>query len=114
MDELLREAFGVRWLAGNGADTALVAGRGAGWTDLVDYRACSQPNVPLACPLLRCLEEGVIGHSGSVNPKGCQRVAGGRRGFLRAGDLRATGQEMSCTPAGVPASFVSVVERRGV
>ena len=22
-----------------------------------------------------------FGHSGSVNPKGCQRVAGGRRGF---------------------------------
>jgi hypothetical protein len=33
------------------------------------------------------------------NPKGCQRVAGGRRG-LAGGDLRVMPSQMSCTPAG--------------
>jgi hypothetical protein len=32
-------------------------------------------------------------------PKGCQRVAGGRRG-LGGGDLRVMPSQMSCTPAG--------------
>jgi hypothetical protein len=40
-----------------------------------------------------------FGPFGSVNPKGCQMVAGGRRAFL-GGDLRATAQKMCRTPAG--------------
>src|ERR1039458_8951705 len=36
---------------------------------------------PICARLYRALE---FGHSGSVNPKGCQRVAGSRRGFLGA------------------------------
>jgi hypothetical protein len=39
------------------------------------------------------------GQSGWVNPKGCQTVAGGRRG-LGGGDLRVTARKMSCTPEG--------------
>jgi hypothetical protein len=45
-----------------------------------------------------------------VNPDGCQRVAGGRRG-LWGGDLRTTGQEVFCTPAGVPDRLLSLIER---
>jgi len=41
------------------------------------------------------------GHSGLVNPKGCQRVAGGRWTY-GASDLWVAAQEMSCTPEGVP------------
>ena len=37
----------------------------------------------------------------AVNPKGCQRVAGGRRGGSGGGDLRVTAWKMSCTPAAV-------------
>ena len=51
-----------------------------------------------------------FGHFGSVNPKGCQKVAGGRRGF-GGGDLRVTAQEKSCTPEGVPdSSLPSLLE----
>ena len=58
-------------------------------------------------PLKRGLE---FGHSGWVNPEGCQRVAGGRRGF-GGGDLRTTAQETRCTPAGVPDSSLRRLER---
>ena len=44
-----------------------------------------------------------------VNPEGCQRVAGGRRGLSGGGDLRIAAQRKSCTPAGVPeGSYVEV------
>jgi hypothetical protein len=40
-----------------------------------------------------------FGYSGLVNPKGCQRVAGGRRPPT-PGDLRVTMRKMSCNPEG--------------
>jgi hypothetical protein len=63
---------------------------------------CSRP-IPSVPSQKRGQVEGLeFGHSESVNPEGCQRVAGGRRGVFWGGDLRATAQEKSCTPAGVP------------
>ena len=55
-----------------------------------------------------------FGHSGAVNPEGCQTVAGGRRGFFQGGDLRATAQERPSTPGGVPDSLRSGVLEIGV
>jgi hypothetical protein len=52
-------------------------------------------------------------HSSLVNPKGCQRVAGGRRG-LWGGDLLVTAHEISCTPAGVPDRLRSLLDRTKV
>src|ERR1017187_4108911 len=48
---------------------------------------------PICARLYRALE---FGHSGSVNPKGCQRVAGGRRGFPGAA---TSGQRRRRSPA---------------
>ena len=48
------------------------------------------------------------GHSPAPNPKGCERVAGGRRGGSGGGDLRVTAWRMSCTPAGVAARRGSI------
>jgi len=76
----------------------------APYTHLADAK-----NGRVVLPLLlwRRLE---FGHSGWVNPEGCQRVVGGRRGF-GGGDLRTAAQETLCTPAGVPDSSLRRLER---
>ena len=72
-----------------------------------------EANRPTLLPLPFLKGEGLdFGHSGSVNPQGCQRVAGGRRGVW--GRPPGKGAEKACTPAGVPDSSLSSLLEIGV